>query len=72
MQLKELAHMSESAFPAVTRILFSKQDVQAREFIRAKMRDAGLEVRWGTLFACMLDQNTSNPTQNLMYSDVFC
>jgi hypothetical protein len=44
MQLMELAQMSESTLPAVTRILFSKEDVLAREFIRAKMTDAGMEV----------------------------
>jgi hypothetical protein len=33
--------------PAVTRVLWSKEDVQARDYIRKLMRKAGLQVRCG-------------------------
>lgn len=46
--------MSETCAPAVTRILFSPQDLQARAYVRQLARDAGLAVREdavGNLFA---------------------
>ena len=52
MQIKELAQLSESVLPSVTRILFSKEDVQARQYIRSQMRAAGMEVRWVRLLPC--------------------
>lgn len=52
VQIKELAQLSESTLPDVTRVLFSKEDVQAREFIRTKMRAAGMEVRCGHMLHC--------------------
>lgn len=56
LQIKELAKLSESELPTVTRVLFTEEDLQAREFIRSKMRDAGMEVRCGYVcrFCCAL------------------
>ena len=44
-QIEELALLSDDPAPAVTRILFSKRDVQARNFVKDLMRKAGLAVR---------------------------
>lgn len=45
MQLQALAQFSEDPAPAVTRVVFSPEDVRARAYIKALMRDAGLAVR---------------------------
>jgi N-carbamoyl-L-amino-acid hydrolase len=44
-ELEKLAGFSESTSPAVTRIVFSKEDVAARAWLIEKFQDAGLSVR---------------------------
>ena len=44
-ELTELAEFSESSSPAVTRIVFSKQDVTARAWLFQKLNEAGLSIR---------------------------
>ncbi|KAK2078866.1 hypothetical protein QBZ16_002556 [Prototheca wickerhamii] len=48
-QLIELAKFSDDANPAVTRILFTDQDLNARAFVKQLMRDAGLVIREDTI-----------------------
>ncbi len=45
VQLTELAKFTDHLNPAVTRILFTPNDMLAREYIKSLMRDAELEVR---------------------------
>jgi ureidoglycolate amidohydrolase len=52
--LEQLAGFSDADPPAVTRILFSEQDLQARAFLKGRFGEAGLAVRQdaaGNLFA---------------------
>jgi N-carbamoyl-L-amino-acid hydrolase len=53
-RLDELALISESPAPVVTRVLFSEADVRGREYVRRAARDAGLAIREdavGNIFA---------------------
>lgn len=53
-RIDELALISESPAPVVTRVLFSEADVRAREYIRRAAQEAGLTVREdpiGNIFA---------------------
>lgn len=52
--LSTLSHISDAPPPAVTRILFTERDVEAREFLRGVVQDAGLSFRVdaiGNIFA---------------------
>lgn len=44
-QLTKLASFSDDPFPAVTRVLFTRADLDARAYVKGLMRDAGLTVR---------------------------
>ena len=44
-ELSELSNISAHPLPAVTRVLFSPEDMQARDWLRAKAVDAGLDFR---------------------------
>ena len=44
-ELDELASFSEAARPAVTRVVFSQQDLAARSFLKGLFADAGLALR---------------------------
>ncbi len=53
-ELSELAQYSDAPEPAVTRVLFTEPDIQARAFFERECRGAGLEFRQdacGNLFA---------------------
>lgn len=53
-RIDELAVISESAAPVVTRVLFSEADLRGREYVRRAAREAGLAVREdpvGNIFA---------------------
>ncbi len=53
-EIDELAAISEHPAPAVTRVLFSPQDMEARAWLEAKCRVAGLTTRYdaaGNFFA---------------------
>jgi N-carbamoyl-L-amino-acid hydrolase len=52
--LEQLAQFSEADPPAVTRVLFAEQDLQARAFLKRRFAEVGLTVRQdpaGNLFA---------------------
>jgi ureidoglycolate amidohydrolase len=49
MQITHLAIFSSDPDPAVTRILFTREDIAARGFIKDLMHDAGLTVRCSRL-----------------------
>jgi ureidoglycolate amidohydrolase len=44
-EIEELATFSDAEAPAVTRIVFTPTDLQARAWMKARCEDAGLEVR---------------------------
>jgi ureidoglycolate amidohydrolase len=44
-EIDELAAISETPLPAVTRVLFSDRDLEARAWIERKCLDLGLQVR---------------------------
>lgn len=44
-EIEELAHISDTAYPSVTRILFTETDMRSRQWLRKRFEDAGLEVR---------------------------
>jgi ureidoglycolate amidohydrolase len=53
-RIDELARISESPAPVVTRVLFSEADMRGREYVRKAARDAGLTIREdavGNIFA---------------------
>jgi len=53
-RIDELAQISESPAPVVTRVLFSEADLRGREYVRKAARDAGLVIREdavGNIFA---------------------
>jgi ureidoglycolate amidohydrolase len=53
-EIDELAALSEVPSPAVTRVLFSECDLEARAWIKAKCRELGLQIRTdnvGNIFA---------------------
>ncbi len=44
-ELEKLARFSDHEYPAVTRIIFTENDVKAREYFKSLAREAGLHVR---------------------------
>lgn len=44
-EIDALAEISEAEPPAVTRVVFTEQDLQAREWLKQRSRDAGLTAR---------------------------
>jgi ureidoglycolate amidohydrolase len=63
-ELDTLGAISQEAPPVVTRIVFSKADVSAREFVKRKCREAGLVVREdavGNTFARWIGQSPELP-----------
>jgi ureidoglycolate amidohydrolase len=44
-ELERLASFSDASAPAVTRVVFSPVDLQARDYVQKLCRDAGLELR---------------------------
>ncbi|KAF5836954.1 N-carbamyl-L-amino acid amidohydrolase [Dunaliella salina] len=48
-QLTNLAKFTDDPNPAVTRVLFKEQDMQARSYVKGLMREAGLTVREDTV-----------------------
>ncbi len=44
-EIEELARISDSDYPSVTRVLFTEADLRARAWLMARMDDAGLAVR---------------------------
>lgn len=44
-EVEELARISDTPYPSVTRVLFTPTDMRAREWLAARMREAGLAVR---------------------------
>jgi len=63
-EIDALAGISESEPPAVTRIVFSKCDREAREWLKARYREAGLEMREdavGNTFARWLGSSPELP-----------
>jgi len=60
-ELDALGAISQEAPPVVTRVVFTKADVRAREFVKTKCREAGLAVREdavGNTFARWIGQDT--------------
>src|ERR1039458_10198986 len=45
-EIEALAEFSDAAAPAVTRIIFTPADLQARAWMKARCEDAGLTVRY--------------------------
>src|SRR5438034_9118386 len=53
-QIDALAEISEVPAPAVTRVIFSPHDIQAREFLKRLIHEVGLDIREdgaGNIFA---------------------
>ena len=63
-QLEQLASFSSDAAPAVTRVLYSPEDMAARDFLKKEMAALGLELHedpLGTLFARWVGQDADAP-----------
>jgi ureidoglycolate amidohydrolase len=61
-QLNELSQFNDADLPAVTRVLFSQRDVEAREYLRLLIADADLQIREdavGNIFARLQGSNRS-------------
>jgi ureidoglycolate amidohydrolase len=53
-ELNQLAEFSETTLPGVTRVLYSPEDVAAKDYLKSIMADAGLSIRQdavGNIFA---------------------
>ncbi|MBX3720491.1 MAG: M20 family metallo-hydrolase [Turneriella sp.] len=48
-ELEKLARFSDHEYPAVTRIIFTENDIKARDYFKSLARDAGLSVREDTI-----------------------
>ncbi len=48
-EIEALASISDAEAPAVTRIVFSKKDLEARAWLKARCEDAGLAVRYDAI-----------------------
>ena len=44
-QIEALGELSDTTPPSITRVLYTENDVRARDYVKGLMRDAGLEVR---------------------------
>ena len=60
-ELEHLATFSDAPAPAVTRILYTKQDLNARAFLKNLAEDAGLSVREDALGNTFFRLNGTNP-----------
>jgi len=63
-ELETLARFSDAALPAVTRVLFTRPDLEARAYFKELAADAGLSVREdpaGNLFARWLGSDPQRP-----------
>ncbi|HKW35566.1 MAG TPA: M20 family metallo-hydrolase [Candidatus Acidoferrum sp.] len=63
-EIEALARISEAPSPAVTRIVFTPKDLEARVWLRKKYEDAGLVVRQdaiGNTFACWVGADDAAP-----------
>lgn len=59
-ELEKLARFSDHEYPAVTRIIFTENDLKAREYFKSLAREAGLHVREdsiGNIFVRLGDEN---------------
>lgn len=61
-EIGELARFSSAPAPAVTRVLFSPEDLAAREFLTEKARAAGLKVRSDAVGNLFLRWEGSDPS----------
>lgn len=48
-ELEKLARFSDHEYPAVTRIIFTENDIKARDYFKSLARDAGLSMREDTI-----------------------
>jgi len=58
-ELEKLARFSDHEYPAVTRIIFTENDIKARDYFKSLAREAGLHVREdaiGNIFARLGDE----------------
>jgi ureidoglycolate amidohydrolase len=63
-ELEQLARFSDAEPPAVTRVLFTQADLQARAFLKERFAEAGLVIRddaAGNLFARWQGENAELP-----------
>jgi N-carbamoyl-L-amino-acid hydrolase len=63
-EIETLARISEAPHPAVTRIVFTPKDLEARAWLRTKFEEAGLVVRQdavGNAFARWVGSNAAEP-----------
>lgn len=68
-QLEKLALLSDADPPAVTRILFTARDIEARKFLKEIIKDAGLEYRVdpvGNIFARYSPMNGTDGLNNFV------
>ena len=73
-QLGHLARFSDDPNPAVTRILFTENDVLARKYIISLMKDAGLDVHFdamGSIVGTWMPEG-SDPTQAPVMTGSHC
>lgn len=63
-EIEELARLSDTAYPSVTRVLFTETDMRARAWLTERMVDAGLAVRGdavGNLFGRWVGEDPDAP-----------
>jgi ureidoglycolate amidohydrolase len=61
-EIEALAAISDAEAPAVTRIVFTPTDLKAREWLRARYEEAGLEVRQDEIGNTFVRWRGSDPT----------
>ena len=60
-EIEALASISDAKAPAVTRIVFSKKDLEARAWLKARCEDAGLAVRYDAIGNTFVRWQGSDP-----------
>ena len=63
-QIEALGELSDTTPPSITRVLYTENDVRARDYVKGLMRDAGLEVREdsvGNIFGRLAGEDDSLP-----------
>src|SRR5271155_1486413 len=64
VEIEALAAISEAEAPAVTRVVFTPKDLEARDWLLARCKDAGLAIRRdaiGNMFARWAGADTAAP-----------
>ena len=67
MQFDHLATYSDTTRPGITRLVFTERDMEAREYIKGLMKEAGLTVREDIMGNTFGRWKGSDPTAGIKF-----